>query len=478
MTNSTPPSSKPDTRPGPLGNPFPKGFIWGAASAAYQIEGSVDAGGRSSSVWDEFCDKPGAVARGQSGRHSCRHYDLYPQDVDLLADLGATAYRMSIAWPRIIPGGTGAPSAEGLAFYDRLIDALLERGVQPWCTLYHWDMPESIFRRGGWLNRECADWFADYAAVVADRFSDRVTNWMTLNEPQVYIHHGHVEGIHAPGMRYDTPQVIAVAHHSLLAHGRAVQVLRSFSRTEPTIGWAPVGETRIPATTSDADIEAARADMFAVQDRHGWIFNNTWFSDPAVLGRYPEDGLAIYGKHLPKTLDADLATIAQPLDFYGVNIYQAPTVRATSDGLEQVPIADGTPRTRFGWPVTPEALYWGPRFIHERYKLPIYITENGLASMDWVHADGAVRDPGRIDFLTRYLSALRRASDDGTDVRGYFHWSILDNFEWAEGYDMRFGLVYVDYATGERIPKDSYRWYQSVIKQNGTNIPADLCPLR
>ncbi|MEM9064040.1 MAG: GH1 family beta-glucosidase [Planctomycetota bacterium] len=445
---------------------FPDGFLWGVASSAYQIEGGAAADGRTPSVWDSFSQQPGAVVRGESGAVACDHFERYLEDVDLMGELGVGAYRFSVSWPRVIPDGVGSPSADGLAFYDRLVDALLERSIQPWCTLYHWDMPEALFRKGGWLNRESADWFADYAALLADRLGDRVANWMTLNEPQVYVHHGHTAGIHAPGMRYDAARIVPVIHHSLLAHGRATQALRSFSRGKATIGWAPVGETRIPHTNSPDDIEAACDAMFRVEKREGWEFNNSWFSDPAVLGEYPADGLKHYGTMLPDRFERDLEIIRQPLDFYGVNIYQAPRIGVRDGSPSKIEERPGEPRTRFGWPVTPEALYWGPKFLHDRYQLPMYITENGLSSMDWVHLDGKVHDAGRIDFLHRYLRELERAVSDGVDVRGYFQWSILDNFEWAAGYDQRFGLVHVDFETGVRIPKDSYHWYRSVIAEN------------
>lgn len=456
---------------------FPADFVWGVASSSYQVEGGFDEGGRGLSVWDALCRRPGAIENGDTGERACDQHGRYAEDAQLMQTLGAHAYRFSISWPRVLPEGAGRVSAAGIGYYERLVDALLERDVQPWVTLFHWDFPLDLFHRGGWLSPDSPKWFADYTALVVDRLSDRVSHWMTINEPQVFIGHGHLDGTHAPGMRYSLADALLATHHALLAHGHGVRAIRARARTSPTIGWAPVGDTRIPASDAPEDVEAARRGMFSMRTGPGWVFNNTWFSDPVVLGRYPEDGLRLFGRDVPRFSDADLETIQQELDFYGVNIYQATTVSAAA-APHGVPRAPGFPQTMFRWPVTPEALYWGPKLLHERYGLPIYITENGLASMDWVHADGKVHDQGRIDFVARYLHALRRAIADGADVRGYFHWSIMDNFEWAEGYRQRFGLVYVDFETLERIPKDSFAWYRGVIESNGASLPETLAPLR
>jgi beta-glucosidase len=292
---------------------------------------------------------------------------------------------------------------------------------------------------------------------------------MTLNEPQVYIGMGHGTGEHAPGLKLDLAEVLRAAHNTLLAHGKAVQVIRSRSRGESFVGHALVGSGAIPASDDPADIEAARIYSTRILTKSWW--NNTWWSDPIFFGSYPQDGLDILAADAPQVLPGDMETIQQPVDFYGVNIYQAPTVRAGEDGLpvELLP-PDGVGLTSFPWPVTPEALYWTPKFIYERYATPMYITENGMANNDWVALDGKVHDPQRIDFTQRYLRSLRRAINDGVDMRGYFHWSIMDNYEWAKGYNLRFGLVYVDYATQQRILKDSAVWYKGVIAANGANI--------
>ena len=463
---------------------FPADFIWGVAAASYQVEGAVAEGGRSPSVWDQFAHAPGRVAGGETGDVACDHYHRYDEDAALIAGLGASAYRLSISWPRVIPHADGRANDAGLDFYDRLVDALLDKGVKPWATLYHWDMPLWAYDRGGWLSREVSTTrFADYAAAVAGRLGDRVQYWFTLNEPQVFLHHGHAVGTHAPGLKLTPAELVRCAHHVLLAHGAATDALREHCPQEPTVGWAPVGGAAIPQNPDDpADVEAARRDVLGVPpDTKGswWLFNNSWYADPIIEGRYPEAGLLHHGRHLPAGWEKDLDLIHRKPDFYGVNIYQARTVKAGDDGQPvAVPPPVGGPRTTFGWPVTPDALYWGPRLLHERYGLPMYVTENGCAGMDWVHADGRVHDAHRIDFLARYLLSLRRAVADGADVRGYFQWSILDNFEWAEGYAKRFGLIHVDYATQRRTPKDSYHWFKDVIRTNGASLPADAAPLR
>lgn len=450
---------------------FPKEFVWGAAAASYQIEGAFDVDGRGLSVWDMLCRKQGAIFGGHTGDVACDHYQRYREDIALMKQIGLQAYRLSISWSRILPGGTGAVNEKGLAFYDALIDALLEAGITPWVTLFHWDYPYDLYCRGGWLHPDSPDWFADYTQIVVDRLSDRVHHWMTQNEPQCYIGMGHHDGVHAPGVRLGWDDILRMTHNSLLAHGKSVQVIRARAKTPSRIGAVPVGVTFMPASDSPADIDAARAVMFGIQQPDTW--NNTWYADPMIFGRYPEDGLRVYERHMPSIGADDMATIAQPLDFYGCNIYHGEYIRAGADGAPQkVETYAGHPMTMMKWWVRPEALYWGPRFLHERYGLPVIVMENGLANQDWVSVDGAVHDPQRIDFTTRYLVALRNAIEDGVPVGGYFHWSIMDNFEWAEGYSQRFGLVYVDFSTQQRVLKDSAYWYRDVIASNGATLPA------
>ena len=448
---------------------FPKDFTWGAATAAYQIEGAAHRAGGGESVWDMFCRRPEAVFERESGDVACDHYNRYLEDVALMRDLGLQSYRFSLSWPRILPEGVGRVHAAGLDFYDRLVDALLAANITPWATLFHWDFPYDLYCRGGWLNRDSADWFADYAALIADRLSDRVHHWMTLNEPQCFIGLGHQTGIHAPGDKLALREVVRATHHTLLAHGKGVQALRAHAKAALQIGWAPVGAARTPATESAADIEAARRATFEMDSPTIW--NSAWWNDPPFLGHYPEDGLAQMGDAAPPVWAGDMETIAQPLDFFGCNIYQDQTVRAGADGRpETLPFPTGLGRTSFLWPVTPEALRWGPRFFWERYGKPVVVTENGLCNNDWVALDGAIHDPQRIDYLSRYLRAFEQAHADGVDIRGYFQWSLMDNFEWAEGYKFRFGLVYVDYQTQQRIPKDSAYWYRDVIRSHGASL--------
>jgi len=448
---------------------FPENFVWGAAAASYQIEGAAYEDGRGLSVWDMMCRKENAIWNGHTGDVACDHYHRYKEDVQLMQSLGLQGYRLSISWPRVLPEGVGRANEAGLNFYDRLIDELLAAKVTPYVTLFHWDFPYALYARGGWLNPDSPDWFAEYTQVIVDKLSDRVTYWMTLNEPQCFIGLGHRDGIHAPGDKLGWAQVLQAGHHALLAHGKSVQAIRARAKTTPIIGFAPVGVVSIPATESPADIEAARQSMFSVSSKSLW--NNTWFSDPVFNKQYPADGLAIFGQDAPQVKSGDMDIIAQPLDFYGCNIYQGTVVKAGVDGKpEVVPFPDGYPQSAFRWWITPECLYWGPRFFWEHHHLPIMITENGISSMDWVAVDGKVHDPGRIDYLQRHLLAFARAGADGVDIRGYFQWSIMDNFEWGEGFKERFGLVYVDYQTQQRIPKDSAHWYSEVIRTNGESL--------
>ncbi len=341
---------------------FPKNFVWGAAAASYQIEGGAYDDGKGLSVWDTFCQTPGKVYHGNTGELACDHYHRYREDAALMGEIGLQAYRLSIGWPRVIPEGVGEVNAAGLDFYDRLIDALLEHNVQPWVTLFHWDYPYALYLRGGWLNPASSDWCADYTAVIVDKLSDRVQHWMTQNEAQVYLGLGHQDGIHAPGLQLGWADVLAATHNSHLAHGKSVQVIRARAKSQPLIGTAPIGYAHIPASDRPQDIAAARPAMFSVSRRDCW--NCTWFSDPLILGRYPEDGLQLFEAEMPPIKDGDLETICQPLDFYGFNTYSGDIVRASAEGRpEPVPETDGAAHTSMEWPVTPQALYWGPRFL-------------------------------------------------------------------------------------------------------------------
>ncbi len=452
--------------------PFPKDFKWGAAAAAYQIEGAANEHGRGASVWDMFCKKNGTVFQNHDGEVACDHYHRYREDAALMKQMGLQAYRLSIGWPRVMPDGVGAKNEAGLAFYDRLIDSLLEVGIEPYVTLFHWDLPLALYYRGSWLNRDSSDWFADYTRVIVERLSDRVKNWMTFNEPSVFLSMGYQSGVHAPGDKLRFAELTRAAHNILISHGKSVQAIRAYTKQPCRVGYAPAAAGRIPHTDSPADIAAAKWVMFDSFEKS--ITHNGLWLDPVFFGQYPKGLLDAYGNEGPAIRNADMETICQPLDFFGVNIYHWGRVKAKANeqtGAERVSYPAGHAVSALGWPLTPDALYWGARFFHERYQKPIYITENGLSLRDHVSVDGKVHDPCRIDFLIRYLAALRRASEYGARVAGYFHWSVMDNFEWAEGYRERFGLVYVDYQTQDRILKDSAYYYADVIRSNGENVP-------
>jgi beta-glucosidase len=452
---------------------FPDGFLWGAATASYQIEGAAAEDGKGESNWDVFCRRPGAVFEGHTGDVACDHYHRYPEDVALMKALGVSAYRFSISWPRVLPEGTGSVNRAGLDFYDRLTDAVLAAGIQPFCTLFHWDLPQALQHRGGFLNRDMADWFAEYAALMGRKLGDRLRIWATQNEPQCYIGLGLLTGTHAPGLKLGFSETLLAAHHSMLAHGKAVRALRA-SVSGAQVGYVIATTTMRPATGTDADVAAARDAMFAVRDRTHW--NNAWWADPVLLGAYPSDGLDLFGRDMPNFPAGDLEEMRQPLDWLGINIYKADTVRRGADGLPQaVPVKPGHPRSGVDWqPITPDSHYFGPRFFYDRYRVPIWMTESGLSTRDQVSLDGRVHDPQRIDYMQRTLLELRRAMHDGVPVKGYMAWSLLDNFEWADGYKQRFGLVYVDYENQRRIPKDSFDWYARVIATRGASLAGEF----
>lgn len=449
---------------------FRKDFIWGAATASYQIEGAAFEDGKGKSVWDEFAHWEGKIKEGHNGDVACDHYHLMKQDVALMKEMGIKNYRFSVSWPRVLPNGIGEVNEKGVDFYNALIDELLANGIRPFMTLFHWDYPKALYDRGAWANPDSPRWFEEYAALCAQRFGDRVKDFITFNEPQCFIGLGYVTGEHAPGLRMPPSTVVPMAHNALKGHGLAVKALRKYA-PGCRVGYAPCGDAMIPLTETDADIAAARKAYFGTaHDPNGWVFSVAWWSDPVVLGHYPEDGLKYLEKYLPDGWEADLALICQPLDFYAQNMYNGRLVRAKGDGYEQEELPVGHAKTAMQWPVTPDALYWGPKFLYERYHLPFIITENGMSGNDCVYVDGTVHDPQRINYMHRYLRALKRAAEDGVDVRGYFAWSLMDNFEWGFGYTERFGLVYVDLNTQQRIVKDSGRWYKTVMEENGENL--------
>lgn len=450
---------------------FRKDFAWGTATSAYQIEGAVKGEGKGKHIWDVFVQEPGRIYEGQTGETACDHYHRFREDVEIMKEIGANAYRFSIDWSRLLPEGFGKVNEKGVAFYDALLDELLDKEIEPYITLYHWELPYELYKRGGWMNPQIVEWFGEYARLVAERFSDRASHFFTLNEPQCFVGLGFQRGEHAPGLLSPIRDTFEMAHHALMAHGKAVQMLRQYGKQKLTIGYAPTCTAYYPETDKPEDIEAARQMLFSLNpDDRDWAWNVSWWSDPVIFGKYPEEGLRRYEAYLPKITDEDMELISQPLDVYGQNIYNGKCIRMGEDGKPQeVKPWDGFPKTAFQWPVTPEALYWGPKFLYERYQKPFYITENGISCHDVISLDGKVHDPNRIDFLARYLHELKKAAEE-IDLRGYFHWSLMDNFEWASGYSERFGLVYVDYQSQKRILKDSAYWFRNVVESNGEEL--------
>ncbi|MGH1564098.1 GH1 family beta-glucosidase [Mumia sp. DW29H23] len=447
-----------------LATAFPPSFTFGVATAAYQIEGAVAEDGRTPSIWDVFSAEPGRVHDGDTGEVACDHYRRMPSDVALMRDLGMGAYRFSIAWPRVQPGGAGPVNAAGLAFYDRLVDTLLENGIAPWATLYHWDLPIELERAGGWPVRDTAYRFAEYAGIVADALGDRLRGLITLNEPWCSSFLGYGNGAHAPGRR-DGAAALAASHHLLLGHGLAAESVRAAAPSVPfgiTLNLYPTSPA-VPASYDGPD-RAAYDD--AVRRIDG--LSNRWFLDP-VFGRgYPTDVVEDVRSTsaLEFVLDGDTDIIAAPLDFLGINYYTrhvvAPAAYPGSSGVDF--LSRGLPVTAMGWEVDPEGLYDVVRRVHDEYPaVPIFLTENGSAYVDVVEDDGTVHDAERLAYLRDHLDAAGRLIADGVDVRGYFAWSLMDNFEWAYGYEKRFGLVHVDYATQRRTPKASARWYANLL---------------
>lgn len=435
---------------------FPPGFALGAATAAYQIEGAVREGGRGESIWDRFSHTPGKTYLGQTGDVASDHYHRWREDVGLMAGLKLNAYRFSVAWPRVLPLGGGTVNPAGLDFYDRLVDSLLAQGIEPFVTLYHWDLPQALEDAGGWPERGVVDLFADYAGVVGRRLGDRVRNWMTFNEPWVFAFVGYYEGRHAPG-RTDLRAALQAAHHSLVAHGKAVDAIRANSRVEPRAGIALNLNHVEPATDRQADVEAARR-----QD--GYL--NRWFLDPLFRGEYPEDMLEFWGERAPEMEPDDLAGLPQRLDFLGINNYFRSVVAEATDPPVNVKHhqPEGT-YTEMGWEVYPDGLYDLLMRVHRDYgPETVYITENGASFPDVLAPGGVVDDPHRVEYLHDYLFAAQRALEEGVPLQGYFCWTLMDNFEWAHGFRQRFGLLYVDYATQARFVKASGHWYRQMIE--------------
>jgi beta-glucosidase len=444
---------------------FPSGFLWGAATAAYQIEGATREGGRGESIWDRFARTPGKVARGETGDVACDHYHRWREDVALMKSLGLRAYRFSIAWPRVVPSGRGPINQAGLDFYRRLVDELLENDIVPCATLYHWDLPQKLQDDGGWIRRDTAERFADYAAICLGALGDRVPLWITHNEPWCAAFLGHFRGVHAPGIT-DLGAALAAAHHILLSHGRAVTACRSLAP------GARIGITLSLFPTYPLHEEEA-ADREAAVLSDG--YTNRWFLDPVLRGAYPADTLA----HLERLAgpiranrDGDLVAIANPIDFLGVNYYHRRLIQAGGPDLGWTvhDRAPGVPTTDLGWEIVPRCFVDLLTRLQRDHDVPLLVTENGAVFDDRIGADGEVHDPARVDFLREHFRAALTAVERGVKLEGYFVWSLLDNFEWAFGYDKRFGIVYVDYPTQRRIPKSSARFLTRVIREGAAAL--------
>ncbi len=438
---------------------FPEGFLWGAATSALQVEGSPLADGAGPSIWHRFARVPGNITDGTTADVACDHYRRFADDVQLMSEIGLTTYRFSIAWGRVMPRGTGQINRAGLDFYERLVDALLEKGIRPNATLYHWDLPAALDDRGGWLNRDIADWFAEYASATARVLSDRIPMWATLNEPWVVVDGGYLHGAHAPGHRSHFEAPIA-AHNLMRAHGAGVEALRAEGARK--VGLVVNIEPKYAASDSASDIAAQRR-------AEGYM--NRQYLDAAVLGSYPTELADIFGEGWPEHSAEDMARIRQPLDWIGVNYY---TRSVTSDDPSNYPVREGRVRqerhahTEMGWEVYPQGLTDTLVWVRERYgDVPLYVTENGAAFYDAPSSDDLVEDPLRVRYYREHLRAVHQAIASGVDVRGYYAWSLLDNYEWSHGFSKRFGIVHVDFHTQRRTPKASARFYASVIRTNG-----------
>ena len=443
---------------------FSKDFLWGAASAAYQVEGAYDEDGKGMGIWDAMSE--GHIKHGENGNVACDHYHRYKEDVAIMKEMGLKAYRFSVSWPRVMPQ-EGVVNPKGIEFYQNLVQELLDAGIEPMCTIFHWNLPMWIYEKGGWYCEQISDYFAEYTKVVVEALSDKVSYWMTVNEPACFIGAGYLGGMHAPFEKIEVDmtnphamqeigrKMASLTKNVMLSHGKAVQTIRKFAVKAPKIGMALNAGMHTPWEETAEAVEEARAKTFS---DGAMVFHLNWWADPMIKGVLPQ-ALA------PFVSEDELSVIHQPLDFFGYNSYNSDNYSEDMGANEHV--YAGMPRTAMGWPITPDVLYWAAKFCYERYHLPILITENGMANLDFVMSDGKVHDPQRIEYLKGYIGGLQKAAEEGVPVLGYMYWSILDNFEWAEGYDKRFGLVYVDYQTQKRTRKDSSYWYADVIQRNG-----------
>ena len=440
---------------------FPEGFVWGSATASYQVEGAVKEDGRGVSIWDTFSHTPGKTHNGDTGDVADDFYHRYKEDIALMKDLGLKGFRFSVAWPRVFPEGTGAPNPKGLDFYERLVDELLKAGIQPYCTLYHWDLPQALEDKGGWQNKATSKAFGEYAGYTAGKLSDRVKQFMTVNEMQTYVDLGYGDGTHAPGLKLDRAGLAQVAHNVVLGHGLAVEAIRAKAKAGTRVGLADNAAATVPILETPEHIEAAKKAYREINAR---------FLTAVMEGKYTDSYLAGLGSAAPKATTEEMRAIGSKLDFVGLNVYQPVYVMAdgSAKGFSQVPKPASYPHMFSSWlTIGPEALYWSPKLASTIWHVSaIYITENGTSSADVLTDAGEVLDSDRVMYLRNYLTQLQRAVAEGVPVKGYFLWSLLDNFEWADGYEKRFGITYVDFQTQKRTPKMSAKLYKAIIARN------------
>jgi beta-glucosidase len=441
---------------------FPQGFLWGSATASYQVEGAVNEDGRGPSIWDTFSHTSGKTNNGDTGDTADDHYHRYKEDIQLMKNLGLKTYRFSIAWPRVFPQGTGTPNPKGLDFYNRMLDELLAANIQPYCTLFHWDLPQALEDKGGWQSRDTSEAFANYAGYVAQHLSDRVKHFMTMNEMSSFVDIGYRDGRHAPGLKLPPPGVNQVRHHAVLAHGLGVRAIRAHAKPGTKVGLAENATATVPVIETPEHIAAAAKAYREV---------NAGYLTAVMEGRYTDAYLALHGADAPKFTPADMKAIGSPVDFVGLNVYTPSYVRADDSpaGFVQIPPPKSYPHMMSNWlHVGPEAIYWSPKLAAQLWNLKeIYITENGASSTDVLTPDGHIYDSDRVMYLRNYLTQLHRAVSEGVPVKGYFCWSLMDNYEWADGYAYRFGIHYVDFVTQKRTPKMSAHFYKEVIARNG-----------
>lgn len=450
----------------PKPSSFPPGFRWGVAAAAYQIEGAIASDSRGPSVWDLFCERQGTIREGVSGLTACDHYHRFGEDFALLSRLGIRHYRLSVAWPRIFPASDSTVNLQGLDHYDRVVDEALKCGIQPSITCFHWDMPAWLQQRGGWLERATAHAFADYCGVLAGRLGDRVSTWYTLNEPTVVLKFGHEYGTHAPGLRLSAQQTHQIMHHMLLAHGLATAAIRAANPGPCRVGIVENLYSYEPVLPTEEDVQAARTEFRR---------RNAWLMEPLFFGHYPAAQWEALAENAPTVLTDDLRIISQPMDFMGINHYSAMGLVSAEHGVR--PHEKWYPRTDFGWPVSAESLYWTLRFCDEAYRpLAIEVTENGCCYPDQIDPDGVVHDTARVAMLRGAIGSLARALREGIPVEAYYHWSLMDNFEWAEGYAKRFGIIHINYETMARTPKLSALWYSDFINAHAQSAQGSQTP--